>query len=166
MRVASELLASLFYIELASVPTFYSPVDTCIINIRCRIAPGQGLRELVYKLHRENIRLFYRGQKLRFSEVFLCPKEVLQAIERGGPFYRQVTIEASPETTIQAKIDGMDGEKHNISGCPYNVDDLICNQGLDCHFGWRSYSQGLIASRIMDNTLPEIERLVCMLDEC
>lgn len=86
-------------------------------------------------------------------------------VDDSKHFCRPISIEASYETIIDIQIDGVDGHRRDISGCPYKFSDLFHDQGLDCHFGWSSYGQALAAARVMYETTPELEKLVNLLQK-
>jgi hypothetical protein len=165
LPLSSRLIASLFYVEVVSVPTFYSAPDTCKALIQCRIPPGPVLYDLLAKLHRDKVRLYYRANETYYIESLLCDESTLKRVEHNEPFRRQVFLEVvSYDTVIHILIDGPDGKRHSISCFPRTLDDLMANQGLDCHFGWRSYTQYLSASRATDEATSEVDRLVKLLN--
>lgn len=140
--VSSELRANLFYIELVSMPNFYSTPEICAVRVHCRVPPGPALLDLIFKLHRESTYMYYQGSESKVAKTILCTEESMQKCQNNQPFTRELKIEASSNTTrIRALIDGSDGKKYNISKCPYPIRQLIEDQGLYCVFGRRDQKQ-------------------------
>ena len=141
--------AGLFYIELTSLPSFYSSPEICSVQVHCRIPPGHALLDLLFKLRREKRYFYYRGSELEETKGELCTEDVLSRCQSYGPFIREIRVEAlSTDTKINIDMDGDDG-RYSISKCPYRISDLIRDQGLDDVFGRRGQklrsdsSQGL-----------------------
>ncbi|KAF4496655.1 Patatin-like serine hydrolase [Fusarium agapanthi] len=65
-RVAYSLIASLFYIKLHPLPTFYKSEELCTIKVYCRIPAGPLLLNLIYKLYRSKIGLDRYDETFRF----------------------------------------------------------------------------------------------------
>ncbi|KAH7123410.1 hypothetical protein B0J13DRAFT_455740 [Dactylonectria estremocensis] len=90
----------------------------------------------------ESTNLYYQGSEPQLIKTALCTEESMQNCQNNQPFIRELQIKASSNTTqIRALIDGSDGKKHSISKCPYQIIQLIEDQGLDCVFGKRNQKQ-------------------------
>ena len=164
LNAASQLIASLFYIELATIPCFYASVETCLVVIRCRLPPGEALEDLACMLFRQNVSI-YIWTETSAHTAFLSTEHIVQAAKQGCAYYQEFPLEVvSFKSTINVQIDGMDGLRHNLSGCPYILDDLIADQGLDCKFGFGSYTQNLASSSVLGAKIPENDQLMGILD--
>lgn len=136
-KCADNLLAALFYLELKGpeLPTFDGTLFTCKGRIRCRLGPShRALRVLASRL-KETQAHFYLG----FEQKLPCADdESYKAIECGAPFLRDVVFKVrSLEDFIDIKIDGITRRARSISNCPYKIETLIKDQGLDNYFGSR-----------------------------
>ena len=134
-KCADNLLASLFYIKLNGLPQFDRTVFVCKGWIRCRLGPShQALRALVSRLAITQARFY-----LDFEQAVFCTDpESHKAVEDGGAFSRPIVFKVrSLDDFIDVKIDGITSRARSISNCPYNIDTLIKDQGLNCVFGNR-----------------------------
>ncbi|KAG4278816.1 hypothetical protein FPRO04_06137 [Fusarium proliferatum] len=135
---SSQLLASLFYIELDAMPDATSPSQYCAVLLQCRVPPGQPLVELLCRLRREDTSLYYRDSKANEISEELCTEAIFWECERHRPFLRIVIVHiASIESEVYISIDGLDGRKHWVSNCPYKIEQLIRDQEMDHVFGRR-----------------------------
>ncbi|KAF4957156.1 hypothetical protein FSARC_11365 [Fusarium sarcochroum] len=136
--ISSQLLANLFYIELGTMPDASRSFQYCPVMLRCRIPPGQSLVDLLNRLHRENTLLYYQGFGVSETREELCTEAVLWEGDRHRPFLRTIMLPIlSVETEARIQIDGLDGQKHCISNCPYKLEQLIQDQEMDHVFGRR-----------------------------
>lgn len=134
-RCADNLLAVLFYLELKELPIFDGTLFTCKGRIRCRLGPShRALRVLTSHL-KETDGHFY----LDFEQKLPCTdEESYKAIGSGAPFSRDVVFKVmSLEDFIDIKVDGITTRARSISNCPYKIETLIRDQGLDRPFGSR-----------------------------
>lgn len=139
--ISSKLLSCLFFIELETVPRFYTSPEVCAIVIRCRISPGHGLLDLLSKLQHINACFYYKGSEGKERKALVCTKSVLDSCRNYRPFCRQLKVAAlSLNTAISVRVDGIDGNKHSISNCPYPLKKLVLDQGLEAPFGSRQHS--------------------------
>ena len=131
-----NLIATLFYIELSGeLPFFDGTLFTCKGRIRCRLGPSnRALRVLITRL-KDSRAHFY----LNFEQKIACADhELCNAIQRGAPYYRDIEFKImSLDQYIDIKIDGITRRARSISNCPYNIETLVKDQGLDLPFGSR-----------------------------
>jgi hypothetical protein len=157
--ISGSLQASLFYIELVRLPRFYVLPEYCALYIKCRLPPGHGLLDLLFKLNRSKMYLHYQGDEATEKTIPLCTEDAIERCRRFEPFVREIQVRlSSPQTRIRIQINDMRGKRHNISRCPYMISELIKDQGLDCPFGKRNTFHQVEESNI-HGTL-EIERLL------
>lgn len=144
---ASRMLASLFYIELASIPEFCSGLSLVHLRIRCRVPPGPSLIALL-RLPLQNSQL-YCWAETRDSRSSTSMKDGKQnkeplAISTSVAQYQEgfskaVTVEAkSLGSVIFVGITTKSGFEM-ISKCPYQIRNLIQDQGLNCIFGRKDH---------------------------
>lgn len=135
-RCANNLLAALFYVELTEYPKFNRTLFTCRARILCRIGPShKALRELGKRL-KDTDAQFY----LDFEQKVSCiDEESYKSLECGYCFSRNISFKVtSLEDCIDIKIDGITARARSISNCPYKIQTMIEDQGLDCVFGSRN----------------------------
>ena len=135
-RCADNLLAALFYVELPEFPTFNRNLFTCRARILCRIGPShKALRELAKRL-KDTGAHFY----LDFEQKVSCVDEdSYKSLECGYSFSRNITFKVtSLEECIDIKIDGITRRARSISNCPYKIETMVEDEGLDCVFGSRN----------------------------
>ncbi|EXL64472.1 hypothetical protein FOPG_19264 [Fusarium oxysporum f. sp. conglutinans race 2 54008] len=131
-HVAYSLIASLFYIKLHPLPTFYKSEELCTIKVYCRIPAGPLLLNLVYKLYRSNTLLCSSESQVRSRKEALCGDMDIELCQGGYSFERQITVKiSSPSDVIDLSLENMRGS-WPISKCPYQIEDLIRDQSLDC----------------------------------
>jgi hypothetical protein len=133
---ADNLLAVLFYVELTEIPIYVHNSFTCRGRILCRIGPShRALRELAKRLKDKEAHFY-----LDFEQKISCFDENLyRSLECGSSFSRSIAFTVtSLEECIDIKIAGITGRPRSISNCPYKIETLIEDQGLDCVFGSRS----------------------------
>jgi hypothetical protein len=117
------------------MPNFYTPSQTCHLRICCRVPPGPALFDLLVRLRHSKARLTYRGDGPRIT-IPLCDSALLDHCKGGEPFSLQVKIQVcSVYSAIEIKIQGLQGGPQSISHCPYRLEELICDQGLNSAFG-------------------------------
>lgn len=110
---------------------FYCSPEVITIVVRCRLNPGHALLYLLFRIRRLNICFYYQCDEITPIKALVCTEDVIQRCRAMQPFEREVKIKAlSPTTEISIDMDGVDGEKYNISNCPYRLDHLIEDQGL------------------------------------
>ncbi|KAL7917354.1 hypothetical protein ACQKWADRAFT_325915 [Trichoderma austrokoningii] len=74
-------------------------------------------------------------------KALICTKSVLESCRNYRPFYRQLRVATlSLNSAISIRMDGIDGNKHCISNCPYPLKKLILDQGLETPFGSRQHN--------------------------
>lgn len=133
---ADRLLASLFYVELIGVPVFDTVGFVCQARIRCRLMPSQpALLELVDRLRSTGARFSYENRK-----IYCVNYQVYSEIRRGVAFSRHVQFDVqSLDEKVDVKIHEITQEPQSISNCPYILQTLIHDQGLDCVFGSKDH---------------------------
>lgn len=131
-----QLLACLFYIELQSLPMFYSSPELCTFQIHCRVPPGPGLMDLLVKLRRQHASFLYCGSEMQYKETELCGDDTYNQCKDGNPYSKEIQAEIwSTNSSINIKVKGMSSKAYNISNCPYKIGRLVQDQGLNCYFG-------------------------------
>lgn len=139
--ISGKLLSCLFFIELETVPRFYTSPEICAIVVRCRISPGHGLLDLLSKLQQINACFYYKSSEGKERKALICTKSVLDSCRNYRPFCRQLKLVAlSLNTAISVRMSGIDGNKHSISNCPYPLKKLVLDQGLETPFGSRQHN--------------------------
>lgn len=134
--IASSLTASLFYLELLRVPSFYRSPDICHAVVRCRLPPGNALLSLLKKLEYEKTVLVFRGDELDYTKVALCESYAMKRCRAGKPFLREVQIKAnSLNSMLDISIQVSNGDSRSMSNCPYRLDALLKAQRLE-YFSW------------------------------
>ncbi|RSL64912.1 hypothetical protein CEP53_003875 [Fusarium sp. AF-6] len=144
---SNSLIATLFYIELNTLPSFYRGSETCMIRLQCRVPPGPALLDLVYRLYRRRTRLWYGAGALDQTETELCTDDVVRCCRNEEPFMRELLIGvSSPGDSITIQLQAGSG-RYYVSRCPYKIKDLIKDlikdQGLDSSFYTRDMQSGL-----------------------
>ncbi|KAK2679058.1 hypothetical protein RAB80_004239 [Fusarium oxysporum f. sp. vasinfectum] len=130
-HAAYSLIASLFYIKLHPLPTFYKSEELCTIKVYCRIPAGPLLLNLVYKLYRSNTLLCSSESQVRSRKEALCGDMDIELCQGGYSFERHMTVKiSSPSDVIDLSLENMRGS-WPISKCPYQIEDLIRDQSLD-----------------------------------
>lgn len=133
------LIASLSYIKLATSPRIDESGDLfCCVQIRCRILPpSKAYQELIAKLRRRQARFYFD-----FQSVPCVNRDIIDESERNIPFTRCVNLliqDYPPSIDIQ--IHGITRDRTSISNCPYDVQQLVEDQGLNCVFGHRDHKE-------------------------
>jgi len=136
---ADRLLASLFYIELMQVPTFFEAAERAHVCLQCRVLPGAALIDLISNLRRRKARVHYGGDSLDDKSELLVSPSALARCQQGERFTRVFTIPVrSMASVLDVRIDGIVGPQ-NIGNCPYSLGKLVMDQGLDCVFGRKDH---------------------------
>lgn len=134
--ITAQTFAKLFYIELERLPRFFQSPEVCSITIKCRVRPGHTLMDLLYRLDRLQIQISYRGDEYDYVSEPLLSLDMLQSCRNGGPFRKELRAKAySLDTVIDLKLISVDGSAYSISHCPYELRQLISDQGLNSAFG-------------------------------
>jgi len=69
-------------------------------------------------------------------------EEAFEDGKRGIPFYRYIGFSvASIYDEVDVKIENMTKNAQSISNCPYELQTLIRDQGLDCVFGHKDHQR-------------------------
>ncbi|UPK92157.1 hypothetical protein LCI18_003092 [Fusarium solani-melongenae] len=140
---SNSLIATLFYIELNTLPSFYRGSETCTITLQCRVPPGPALLDLVYRLYRRKTRLWYGTGALDQTEIELCTDDVVRRCRNEEPFMRELLIGvSSPGDSVTIQLQAGSG-RYYVSRCPYKIKNLIKDQGLDSPFCTRDRLPGL-----------------------
>ncbi|KAM7192215.1 hypothetical protein V8F33_008489 [Rhypophila sp. PSN 637] len=135
-QISDRLISYLFYIELAALPRFDSVPQFISLRVRCRVSPGPALNDLVKKLYARQVNLFYRGDEVSYTQAPVCTSDVIEICKNSQPFLKKITISlASMRSTIDIKIGTSDSQSQSISNCPYMLEKIISEQGLDSAFG-------------------------------
>jgi len=136
---AHHLFASLFYIELMDLPKFYAARERARVHLHCRVPPGPALLELVSGLYRSRAQVYYRADDSNHVSDLLVTSAALARCRTGERFARAFEIQVgSMASSIDVRIDGLGGPEY-ISNCPYELQKLVQDQGLDCVFGRKDH---------------------------
>jgi hypothetical protein len=138
--VAQRMLSCLFYIEVASRPALYSPPETILVRLLCRIPPSGEMISLVRSLFQRNTNVRYRGAEATWTAETLVTPAILAHCRSGEPFLKFLGVQINAmETAVDVRFsDQLIGEQ-SVSNCPYKLGKLIEDQGLDCSFGRRDH---------------------------
>jgi hypothetical protein len=162
--IASRMFSYLFFIELISIPFFYSTPDRAKVRLKCRLSPGPPLMSLIMDLQRRNAQIRYRGHEGSYSMDKLVTSAVISRCRKGRDFSRILEMEVSSlSSVLDVRIYGTALTDENISNCPYELQKLIQDQGLDCVFGRKDC--GARQSEASEILGEEIDRLREILDD-
>lgn len=137
-----KLLSSLFYIELIGAPVLDTSGFLCQARIRCRLMPSQpALATLVDRLRSTDARFTYEHR-----DIQCVNSQVYDEIKRGAAFSRHVQFDVlSLDEKLDVKIHNITHKPQSISNCPYMLQALIHDQGLDCVFGNKDHRRYLLS---------------------
>jgi hypothetical protein len=132
------LLSSLFYIELVGAPLIERFGFFCRMQIQCRLAPSQpAFMALIERLWNARAQFHYNCKT-----VPCVNKQLYEEARRGIAFSRYIESSVtSLSDEMDVSIDGITGSSRSISNCPYKLQTLIEDQGLDCVFGHRDHKR-------------------------
>lgn len=137
----NQLTASLFYIELASYPLFYSAPLMVRVRLRCRLSSGPPLMSLLRGLHEKQSKVFYRGDDTKLKGDALVSSVTLSNCRRGTSFSKILEMKVnSLSTKLDVRIETKRSCQENISNCPYELRKIIKDQNWDCAFGRKDHS--------------------------
>jgi hypothetical protein len=130
---ADNLIASLFYLRLEMLPSFSRTMFTCKLFVRCRLEPSHKALIVLAKRLKDTRARFH----IDSEHVVRCIDDSsYQALEAGGRFCREIVVQVgSLSEAVDVKIDGVTRKAWSISNCPYKVETLIKDQGVDGVFG-------------------------------
>jgi hypothetical protein len=89
-------------------------------------------------------RLWRAGARFHYDykTVPCVNQQLYEEARRGIAFSRYIEISVtSLSDEIDVKIDGITKIGRSISNCPYRLQTLIEDQGLDCVFGHRDHKK-------------------------
>jgi hypothetical protein len=135
---AGFLLSSMFFLELIGLPILNNAGLSCRAQIRCRILPSDTscFVALLKLLWNNNASFCYDDQTIQCVDKGLYE----QGITSMMPFSRYIEFSArSLADSIDIKIIGLTEKPRSISNCPYILQDLLEDQGLNCVFGHRDH---------------------------
>ena len=136
-RCADNVIASLFYLELREYRPFFDGTEyTCKGQIRCRLKPSSAALQVLITRLKESKAYFYSN----FEHKLPCwYSELLsEVIEQGTSYQRNIEFKiTSFEEFIDITLDGITQRPMSISNCPYKIETLVEDQGLDQPFGSR-----------------------------
>jgi hypothetical protein len=79
-------------------------------------------------------------------------EEAFALLESGGGFCVPVFFKvASLQDSVDIKVDGVIKRARSISNCPYQIETLIKDQGLDYVFGSRRARKRLNSILVQEN---------------
>lgn len=134
------MISCLFYIELVAAPMFYSSPEIVHVRLLCRLPPGLETMKFVGFLNLQGIQIQYRGAELEWSIDSLVTTAALARCGRGETFCRVLELQvAAMDTKLDLWLSGDSIGRQSVSNCPYRVDQLVQDQGLDCVFGRRDH---------------------------
>lgn len=156
---ASRLFASLFYVELMTIPSFHKGTERVRLLLQCRIPQGLVLVEVVNRLYRRRAQLYYGEEESELVCELMVTPTVLARCSRGERFERVLEIPIHSMTSfIHIQIDELAGPEY-ISNCPYQIRKLVQDQGLDCAFGRKDNRNGVDVGDSSLSMLEAIDRL-------
>ena len=129
-RCADNVIASLFYLELREDGPFFDGTEfICKGQIRCRLKPSSTALQVLITRLKESKAYFCSNFEQKFPSWYS---------EQGGPYQRNIEFKiTSFEDIIDIKLDGITHRSISISNCPYKIETLVKDQGLDLPFGSR-----------------------------
>jgi hypothetical protein len=161
--LSHQLIASLFYIELASYP---KPGSQTSLRVKCRIPSGASLVSLVTRLHHYKATAFIKvKRRIDRQEIFVTPA-ALGRCRDGSDFRRTFLIDVpSQSAVIDIQLNSANGNRASLSKCPYSVSALIKDQGLDCIFGRSDHRHAELADEDDGFVIEEMDSLQQELNE-
>jgi hypothetical protein len=138
--VTQRMVSCLFYIELICNPALYSPPERALVRLLCRLPPSAEMMSLVRGLSQRSTCVRYRGAEATWTVENLVTPTILARCRSGEPFLKVLEVQVSAiDTALDVRLkDNLMGEQ-SISNCPYKVEKLVEDQGLDCSFGRRDH---------------------------
>ena len=125
---ASKLFASLFYVELRSIPRQSPSSITCEIDIKCRLAPCPHLNAIVHEIRRQKLQIYYTASQEWLHGDFCSSNwERITAGAFDG-FSTPLMLEvASLDSLLQCEIDSpvTPGHRESIIGSSYKLCELV-----------------------------------------
>lgn len=110
-EVTDQLIASLFYLEVVSVPTRFP--QSCKMRMRCRLPPSNHLFNLLFRLRQRDAKVHCRSTSRQWHCKKICSMRQWQALKKGGEFEICWIMEfTSPQSPVEVKIDGFLEEGH------------------------------------------------------
>ncbi|KAK4119894.1 hypothetical protein N657DRAFT_580763 [Parathielavia appendiculata] len=135
-QVSEKLLADLFFIEITRAPCFYSAPRILSVQLRCRVQSAPALMDLVMKLHAQQMHIYYRGDEVSYKHGALCTPALVERCKTAHSFVKEITVTVeSLRSSIDIRIGRTRNEWQSISNCPYILEQLIHDQGLNGRFG-------------------------------
>ena len=132
------LLASQFYIELVGLPQVDHVGFHCRASVHCRMTPSSpAYHTLIQQLRKNRARFHYD-----YKSIPCVNKQLYDEAGRGIAFSRYIEFSVTSfSDEIDIKISGIIDGARSISNCPYKIQTLIQDQGLDCAFGHRDHNR-------------------------
>lgn len=133
------LLASLFYVSLMTLPQCNEfGVLVCSIQIRCRVLPpSAAYQDLIARLRVRRARFYFD-----FQSIPCVNREIIDEAERNIPFNRRVNLSFENHLpSIDIQVHGITRARTSISNCPYDIQQLVEDQGMNCVFGHRDHKE-------------------------
>ncbi|KAI9883965.1 MAG: hypothetical protein M1823_004243 [Watsoniomyces obsoletus] len=129
---ADNSIASLFYLELDTLPVFEKTHFRCQAYICCRWSPNNlALLRLLTRMARTETKFYVNGRAYSGAD-----QDIMNFVHTSHPYRRPVQFELLHlKEEINVSITGITAAPRNISNCPYVMERLIQDQGLDHHFG-------------------------------
>jgi hypothetical protein len=131
-----SLLSSLFYIELTGVPVLHTSGISCCARVRCRLTPSEpALIELIDRLLKAGAHFVYDGNYMPCADL-----EAYEGVKSGIAYsrYFEFTVNSLSDS-IDIKVSHITRYSRSISNCPYMLQTLIKDQGLECVFGRKDH---------------------------
>ncbi|KIN05217.1 hypothetical protein OIDMADRAFT_25796 [Oidiodendron maius Zn] len=135
-RCADNVIASLFYLELRENQLFFDGTKfLCKGQIRCRLKPSSSALQVLITRLKESKAYFCSNFEHRLDCWYSGESEV---VEHEVSYRREIEFKiTSFEEFIDIKLDGITHSPMSISNCPYKIETLVKDQGLDLPFGSR-----------------------------
>lgn len=138
MEIVETLFASQFYLELVGPLQIAGVGFFCRALIRCRILPSSEMYHKVVEQLRKSRARFCNDYK----SIPCVNKQLYDEAARGIAFSRYIEFSiASLSLEIDIKMNGITGQAKSISNCPYKIQTLLKDQGLDCVFGHKDHKR-------------------------
>ncbi|KAI1846266.1 hypothetical protein JX265_014047, partial [Neoarthrinium moseri] len=127
VAMARRLTALLLYLEVADVTSERRLPCRVPFRVRCRLAPGCHLQNLMLMLRDRGAKIWFGCNKLASCEPF-CGEEQLEDLRNGKEYSRRVDLWVpSVDSMVQLRV-GTDTWQENASRCPFKFLDLVRQQ--------------------------------------
>lgn len=125
-NLANRLIGALFYVELTNPPRFYGGVETCTLQVLCRLPWGPAFTALYQRLRSARLVYSCDGHEQHSTNLFhtIGQEPTIQSVQ-------SVQLEADSLDSIFYFEIEHDDARLPVGNCPYRLYDLISDQGLE-----------------------------------